>query len=82
MRISNWRRMSVEEKRGSEALAYLNRLGDTANSDPAVLLVRARALALTGRCADAGRILGSLEGQAGAGPGMSMCRCAKLRQVD
>ena len=57
--------MSVEERLGSEALAYLNRLEDAANSDVAALLVRAQAMALTGLCADAGRLLESLEGQAG-----------------
>jgi len=62
--------MSVEEKRGAEALADLDRLGEAANSDPAVLLVRARALALTGRCADAGTLLENLEGQAAGAPGL------------
>ncbi len=59
--------MSVEEKRGAEALAYLNRLGDAVNTDAAALMVRARALALTGRCADADKLLDRLEGQRGAG---------------
>ena len=80
--------MSVEEKRGSEALAYLNRLGDAANSDPAALLVRAQALALTGRCADAGRLLESLEGQAGGGPslffstGLAFAGCKKYDEAE
>ena len=80
--------MSVEEKRGSEALAYLNRLGDAANSDPAALLVRARALALTGRCADAGTLLGNLEGQAGGGPslffstGLAFAECKKYDEAE
>jgi tetratricopeptide (TPR) repeat protein len=80
--------MSVEEKRGAEALAYLNRLGDAANSDPAVVLVHARALALTGRCADAGRILGSLEDQPGAGPalffstGLAFAECKKFDEAE
>lgn len=80
--------MSVEEKRGAEALAYLNRLGDAANSDPAAVLVHARALALTGRCADAGRILGSLEGQPGAGPalffstGLAFAECKKFDEAE
>ncbi len=80
--------MSVEDKRGAEALAYLNRLGDAMNSDAAALLVRARALALTGRCADAGRLLESLEGQAGAGPslffttGLAFAECKKYDQAE
>jgi tetratricopeptide (TPR) repeat protein len=62
--------MSVDEKRGAEALVYLNRLGDSVKSDAGALLLRARALALTGQCADASKLLGKLEAQAGAGPGL------------
>ena len=80
--------MSVEEKHGSEALAYLNRLGDAVNSDAAALLVRARALALTGRCTEAGKLLESLEGQAGAGPslffstGLAFAECKKYDEAE
>jgi tetratricopeptide (TPR) repeat protein len=80
--------MSVEEKHGSDALAYLNRLGDATNSDPAVILVRSRALALTGRCADAGKLVGSLEGQTSAGPslsfstGLAFAECKKYNEAE
>jgi tetratricopeptide (TPR) repeat protein len=80
--------MSVEDKRGAEALAYLSRLGDAVNSDAEALLVRARALALTGRCADAAKLLDSLEGQAGAGPslffstGLAFAECKKYDQAE
>jgi Tfp pilus assembly protein PilF len=79
--------MSVEEKLGSEALDYLNRVGDAANSDVA-LLVRAQALALTGRCTDAGSLLESLEGQAGGGPslffstGLAFAGCKKYDEAE
>lgn len=80
--------MSVEEKNGSEALGYLNRLGDAATSGPPMILVRARALALTGRCADAGALLRGLEGQAGAGPslffssGLAFAECKKYDEAE
>ncbi len=75
--------MSVEDNRGAEALAYLNRLGDAANSDAAAVLVRARALGLTGRCADSVKLLEGLESQPGAGPnlffsaGLAFVACKK-----
>jgi tetratricopeptide (TPR) repeat protein len=80
--------MSVEEKRGAEALSYLNRLGDALNSDVAALLLRAQALALTGRCADAGKLLVNLEGQAGDGPslffsmGLAFAGCKQYQQAE
>jgi predicted Zn-dependent protease len=55
--------ISVEEKQGPQALAYLSRLGEAGNLRPDVVLLRARALALSGRCADAGPILGKLAEQ-------------------
>ena len=75
--------LSVEDKHGSEALTYLNRLGDAANSDPAALLLRARALALTGRCEDAGKLLEHLHTEADGGPalffstGLAFAECKK-----
>src|ERR1700683_976760 len=36
--------MSVEDKQGARALAYLNRLGDAANADAGAQMLRARAL--------------------------------------
>ena len=62
--------MSVDEKRGADALRYLNRAGDAVKSDTGVLLLRARALALTGKCAEAGTLLGQLEAQGDAGPSL------------
>lgn len=62
--------MSVDDGRGAEALGYLSRLGASSNSDAGTLLLRARALALIGQCAEAGPLLGQLEAQAGAGPSL------------
>jgi len=62
--------MSVDDKQGAQALAYLSRLDDAANGDPAVLLLRARALALNGQCAAAAQLLTKLEDQGNAGPGI------------
>jgi len=62
--------MSVDDKQGTQALAYLGRLDDAANGDPAVRLLRARALALSGQCASAAQFLTKLEDQANAGPGI------------
>ena len=60
--------MSVEERKGAEALAYLKRLGDSAGADASVALLRARALALAGQCSDAGHLLDKLQDQQNAGP--------------
>jgi len=49
--------MSVDDKQGARALSYLDRVAPADASDPGALLLRSRALALTGRCADAGAIL-------------------------
>jgi tetratricopeptide (TPR) repeat protein len=80
--------MSVEDKRGAQALGYLNRLGEAANSDGAALLLRARALALTGRCSDAGKLLDRLEGLASSGPsllfstGLAFAGCKKYGEAE
>ncbi len=49
--------MSVDDKQGRQALSFLNRITETAGSDPGTLLLRARALALSGRCAEAEAVL-------------------------
>src|SRR5437879_7578084 len=41
-------RMSVEDKQGRQALAYLNRLGNSESTDPRMLELRAPALGLNG----------------------------------
>ena len=46
-------RLSVEDGQGRQALQYLGRLGASGNNDPSVLLLRARALGLTGQCSEA-----------------------------
>ena len=80
--------MSVDEKRGAEALVYLNRLGDSVKSDAGALLLRARALALTGQCADASNLLGKLEAQTDAGPslffstGMAFADCKQYDHAE
>jgi len=62
--------MSVDNKQGAQALAYLGRLNPAANAGPAVLLLRARALALSGQCSPAAQLLNKLEEQAAQGPGI------------
>jgi len=80
--------MSVDEKRGAEALGYLNRAGEAVKSDPSVLLLRARALALTGKCAEAGSVLDQLESEADAGPnlyfstGMAFTECKQYDRAE
>ncbi|MBZ5592503.1 MAG: tetratricopeptide repeat protein [Acidobacteriia bacterium] len=80
--------MSVDDKHGAEALTYLSRLGDSANSDAGALLLRARALALAGQCADATNLLGKLEAQPAAGPGlffssgMAFAECKQYDQAE
>ncbi len=58
-------RMSVEDKRGRQALGYLNHLRDSASSDPVVLELRARALSLSGQCLEASAVVKQLESQPG-----------------
>lgn len=58
--------MSVDDKEGRQALAYLNRIAEKAGSDSGVVLLRARALALSGRCAEAGAVLKNIEDLPGA----------------
>jgi tetratricopeptide (TPR) repeat protein len=80
--------MSVENKQGGEAVAYLSRLPDSSNTDLATLLLRARALALAGQCSDAVQLLGKIEGQATAGPslyfskGMTFAQCKLYEQAE
>ncbi len=58
--------MSVEEKRGRQALAYLNRLGNSGSGDPVMLELRARAMSLAGECSEASEITSKLENHAAA----------------
>ena len=55
--------MSVEDGHGRQALNYLNRLGDSGNPDPSMLMLRASALALSEQCSEAGPILEKLADQ-------------------
>ncbi len=57
-------RMSIEDKRGRAALGYLSHLGNSDTSNPVVLELRARALSLTGQCAEASEVVKRLVGQA------------------
>jgi tetratricopeptide (TPR) repeat protein len=57
-------RMSVEEKQGRQALAYLHRLPES--NDPGMLELRARALGLNGQCREAGEIAKTLDSQPGS----------------
>ncbi len=87
-------RMSVEEKRGRQALAYLNRLGNSGSGDPVMLELRARAMSLAGECSEepaGSRLARAFLGWSGlcrmqaVRPGGSVvlsrigCRSAKLR---
>jgi tetratricopeptide (TPR) repeat protein len=49
--------MGVEDKQGEASLAYLDRVSRELASEPAVRLLRARALALAGKCQESGSIL-------------------------
>jgi tetratricopeptide (TPR) repeat protein len=75
--------MSVDDKQGRQALAYLNRITETAGSDPGAQLLRARALALSGRCAEAGAVLKKVAEPAGWGRpvyfsvGMAQAECKR-----
>ncbi|MFN7994151.1 MAG: tetratricopeptide repeat protein [Bryobacteraceae bacterium] len=73
--------MSVEDQKGKQAVAYLDRVGEDAAADPGVLLLRARALALTGQCDASTAILKQLESQSPGDPaaafstGMAKAEC-------
>lgn len=49
--------ISVDDKQGQHALNYLSHVSSDANSEPGVLLLQARALALCGRCTESSEIL-------------------------
>ncbi len=80
--------MSVDDRDGKQALAYLSRLGDFANPEPATLLLRARALGLNGQCSDAAKLLSNLPDQASADPnvsfstGMAFAQCKLYRDAE
>jgi tetratricopeptide (TPR) repeat protein len=80
--------MSVEDHKGREALTYLSRLGDEANADAAVLLLRARALALSGQCPAANTILKKLENEPNAdarwlfSTGMAQAECKQYEAAE
>lgn len=80
--------ISVDDKQGRQALAYLSRLADSEKAEPGTELLRARALALSGQCSDAAQSLGSLEDEASAGPnlyfsaGMAFAQCKLYDQAE
>jgi tetratricopeptide (TPR) repeat protein len=72
--------MSVEDKQGQAALKFLNSVNGPAASERATLLLRARALGLCGRCAEANQILRKLENgdtdaQSQFSIGMALAEC-------
>jgi tetratricopeptide (TPR) repeat protein len=72
--------LSVEDKQGQLALKYLNNLNSRVASEPGNLLLRARALGLCSRCAEANEILRNLAKRDGAPPlrfsiGMALAEC-------
>jgi tetratricopeptide (TPR) repeat protein len=80
--------MSVDDKQGRQALAYLSHLADSEKAEPGAELLRARAFALTGQCSDASQLLAELENQASAGPnlyfsaGMAFAQCKLYDQAE
>jgi tetratricopeptide (TPR) repeat protein len=80
--------MSVDDKQGRQALAYLNHLADPEKVEPGAELLRARALALTRQCSDASQLLAKIETQAAAGPnlyfsaGMIFAQCKLYDQAE
>jgi tetratricopeptide (TPR) repeat protein len=71
--------MSVEDRQGKSALTYLDRVSSAAGLEPDVLLLRARALAISGRCVEANGILEKL-GPSNQAPlqfsaGMTLAEC-------
>jgi tetratricopeptide (TPR) repeat protein len=80
--------MSVEDKQGPQALVYLNRLDASANSDPAVRLLRARGFAASGQCDESGALLEKLEGELTAGTsvhfsaGMTFADCKRYDRAE
>ena len=54
-------RMSVEEKQGQQAVAYLHRLPES--TDPGMFELRACALGLSGQCSQAAEIAKRLDSQ-------------------
>ena len=63
--------MSVKDRQGQQALAYLSRLRDAGGADPDALLLRARALALSGHCSEASEILKKFDPADGDAPSSS-----------
>lgn len=53
--------LSLEDKDGRKAIQYLNRVRGDAAADAGALLLRARALALSGSCTESSRILNQLK---------------------
>ena len=66
-------RMSVEDRRGRQALAYLSRVERSSDNDPILLELRARALSLAGECGQASESASRLESQA-AGAVYAECK--------
>ncbi len=79
--------MNVEEGQGRQALANLGRVGGSAAAEAGTLLLRARALALCGRCAEASAVLSRLErsvsdAQAQFSIGMSYAECKSYQSAE
>lgn len=78
--------LSVDEKDGKQALAYLSRLSSSETSDPAAVLLKARALALAGKCSESAQLLDSFQGQAREGAsfsiGITYAQCRLYSQAE
>ena len=80
--------MSIEDRRGQQALAYLSNLDNSTNTDTDTALLRARALALVGQCSAASQLLGKIEDQPNAGvnlyfsTGMTFAQCKLYERAE
>ncbi len=53
--------MSVDDNNGPQALVYLRQAGPSSMAGPGTSRLRARALAISGKCSDAAQLLGKFE---------------------
>ncbi len=80
--------MSLAEKHGAEALAFLNRLPASEQAQPVAHLLRGQALALRGQCEAAAGLLASLEHGAGGDSrfsfsiGLAYAACKRYEQAE
>jgi tetratricopeptide (TPR) repeat protein len=79
--------MSVDDKQGQAAVAYLDKVKGSAALDPGALLLRARALGLCGRCSESKEVLQKLTGKKADAQfeysmGMVLAECKYYRESE